>query len=99
MPVNREKGAMSKFPLRLMPTVRKVAENFSRKEGVSLNQFINVAVAEKLAHLEHEEWLAGRRKVTPELIARGLAALNQPTGMPLALEDRLPKGYRPVSRS
>jgi len=99
MPAKKEKGAMSKFPLRLMPTVRKVAENFSRKEGVSLNQFINVAVAEKLAHLEHEEWLAGRRQVTPALIARGLAALNHPTGMAPAPEDRLPKGYGRVSRS
>ncbi len=98
MPAKRKEGAMSKFPLRLMPTVRKVAENFSRREGVSLNQFINVAVAEKLAHLEHEEWLVGRRKVTPALIARGLAALNHPTGVAPALEDRLPKGYRPVSR-
>jgi hypothetical protein len=33
MPVRRKKESMSKFPLRLMPTVRKGAENFSRKEG------------------------------------------------------------------
>ena len=99
MAEKKKKNAMSKFPLRLMPTVRKVAENFSRKEGVSLNQFINVAVAEKLAYLEHEEWLAGRRKVTPELVARGLAALNHPTGIRPAPEDRLPEGYTPVSRA
>jgi hypothetical protein len=99
MTQKRKKNAMSKFPLRLMPTIRKVAENFSRKEGVSLNQFINVAVAERLAHLEHEEWLAGRAKVTPALVARGLAALNHPTGMTPAPEDRLPEGYSPVSKS
>jgi predicted HicB family RNase H-like nuclease len=46
------KIATPKFPLRLMPSVRRTAEEFSEKEGVSLNQFINVAVAEKLAHLE-----------------------------------------------
>jgi hypothetical protein len=98
MPMKKKKGTMSKFPLRLMHTVRKGAENFSRKEGVSLNQFINVAVAEKLAHLEHEEWTARRPKATAELAARGLAALNHPTGTAPAPEDRLPRGYVPVSR-
>ena len=58
MPASQKKIAVNKFPLRLMPSVRKVAEQISQREGVSLNQFINVAVAEKLAHLQHEEWLA-----------------------------------------
>lgn len=58
MSANQKKSVISKFPLRLMPSVRRVAEDFSLKEGVSLNQFINVAVAEKLAHLQHDEWLA-----------------------------------------
>ena len=57
MATQARKTAIPKFPLRLMPSVRRTAEVFSEKEGVSLNQFINVAVAEKLAHLEHEEWL------------------------------------------
>jgi len=50
MPIRQKKSAASKFPLRLMPSLRKGAKTFSQKEGVSLNQFINVAVAEKLAH-------------------------------------------------
>ena len=75
-----KKVIVSKFPLRLMPSVRENAENFSQKEGVSLNQFINVAVAEKLAHLQHEEWAANRRKPTPGRIARALEILNKPTG-------------------
>ena len=50
MPVSSKKPAASKFPLRLMPSVRRAAESFSNKEGVSLNQFINIAVAEKLAY-------------------------------------------------
>jgi hypothetical protein len=99
MPVNKtKKVSMSKFPLRLMPTVRKGAESFSQKEGVSLNQFINVAVAEKLAHLEHDEWIAALPKVTPQLIARGLAALNHPTGVAPRPEDRVPPGYRSLKR-
>ena len=69
MPVSQKKVLVSKFPLRLMPSVRRAAKNFSHKEGVSLNQFINIAVAEKLAHLQHEEWLAQRPKARAALIA------------------------------
>jgi hypothetical protein len=53
-----------------MPSVRRTAEVHSEKEGVSLNQFINVAVAEKLAHLEHEEWVRSRKQPSKELAAR-----------------------------
>jgi hypothetical protein len=60
-----------------MPSVRKAAEGFSQKEGVSLNQFINVAVAEKLAHLQHEEWVARRPKATAASIAKALEILDR----------------------
>ena len=98
MPAKPKKVVVSKFPLRLMPSVRREAEKFSGKEGVSLNQFINVAVAEKLAHLQHEEWIASRQKVTPERIAQAMAILNKPTGIEPAPEDRLPEGYVPLTR-
>jgi hypothetical protein len=80
-----------------MPSIRRGADRYSRKEGVSLNQFINLAVAEKLAHLEHEEWLARRAKPTPDLTARALAILNRPTGNTPEPGDDLPKGYTDVS--
>jgi hypothetical protein len=70
-----------------------VAEDFSLKEGVSLNQFINVAVAEKLAHLQHDEWLASRPKPTAARIARGLAILDRPTQSTPDPGDELPDGY------
>jgi hypothetical protein len=94
----KAKAAVSKFPLRLMPSVRRGAENFSEKEGVSLNQFINVAVAEKLAHLEHEAWLRRRGKSTPESRAKALAILDRPTGNPPEPGDELPKGYNSIRR-
>lgn len=93
MPVSQKKVAVSKFPLRLMPSVRRVAENFSAKEGVSLNQFINIAVAEKLAHLQHEEWLARRPKADAVLIGKALDILDRPTVRVPEEADRLPKGY------
>ncbi len=98
MPVSRKKIVVSKFPLRLMPSVRRIAESFSEKEGVSLNQFINVAVAEKLAHLQHEEWLAHRPKATDALIGKALEALERPTGPSPDEFDRVPAGYASVRR-
>ena len=65
--MNRARSRLKDFHLRLMPSVRRTAEVFSEKEGVSLNQFINVAVAEKLAHLEHDEWLKTRKSQPPRL--------------------------------
>jgi len=98
MPVRQKKVAVSKFPLRLMPSVRRVAEGFSEKEGVSLNQFINLAVAEKLAHLQHEEWLARRPKISDALMTRALDVLDRSTGRPPEDFDRIPPGYRLARR-
>ena len=100
MPANQRKSVISKFPLRLMPSVRRVAEDFSLKEGVSLNQFINVAVAEKIVHLQHDEWLATRPKPTAARIARALAILDshpdRPTQNAPDPGDELPDGYASI---
>ncbi len=98
MPVRQKMIVVSKFPLRLMPTVRRIAESFSEKEGVSLNQFINVAVAEKLAHLQHDEWLSRRPRVSDALISKALAALDRPTGRAPEELDKIPASYEPVGR-
>ena len=39
------------FPLRLPESVRRAAETIAREDGVSLNQFIATAVAEKVSAL------------------------------------------------
>jgi hypothetical protein len=98
MATERRKTAIPKFPLRLMPSVRRTAEVFSEKEGVSLNQFINVAVAEKLAHLEHEEWTRNRKQPTNELAARALSLLGRAGNKEVAPSDILPKGSRSKRR-
>lgn len=90
------KISIDRFPLRLMPSVRRTAEVFSEKEGVSLNQFINVAVAEKLAHLEHDEWLTTRRKPTTKAIAKALHTLDHDGEQPVEAGDELPAGYSSV---
>jgi hypothetical protein len=98
MAVKQKKVTVNNFPLRLMPSVRKVAEVFSQKEGVSLNQFINVAVAEKIAHLQHEEWLAHRPKVSSDSVAKTLQILDRPARHPPEEVDKLPKGYSSTRR-
>ena len=99
MQTSPKKNAVSKFPLRLMPSVRKVAEEFSQREGDSLNQFINLAVAEKLVHLQHEEWAASRTKPSASKIAFALAALDRDTGNAPDVGDELPEGYKSIRES
>jgi hypothetical protein len=40
------------FPLRLPVSMRRQADEFARRDGLSLNQFITLAVAEKLTRME-----------------------------------------------
>ncbi len=57
----------SNYALRLLASVKAEAEKVAREEGTTLNQFINVAVAEKLAALRTERYFrerAGRADLT-----------------------------------
>jgi len=40
------------FSLRLPSSMRRQADKFAQKEGISLNQFIMLAVAEKLTRMK-----------------------------------------------
>ena len=50
----------SNFALRLQPSLLEEARRLAETEGVALNQFINVAVAEKLSALRTEKYFAER---------------------------------------
>jgi hypothetical protein len=50
----------SNFALRLQPSLLEEARKLAEAEGVALNQFINVAVAEKLSVLRTESYLSER---------------------------------------
>jgi len=50
----------SNVALRLLPSRLDEARRVSESEGVALNQFINVAVAEKLSALRTEEYFRER---------------------------------------
>ncbi len=45
------------FPLRLCPSVREQASHLAQSDGISLNHFISLAVAEKITRLEHDLWV------------------------------------------
>ena len=52
----------SNFSLRLLPSLADELKKVTGDEGVSVNQFINIAVAEKLAALKTADFFAERMK-------------------------------------
>ncbi len=53
-------ATMSNYTLRLLASLKAEAEKVAEEEGTTLNQFINVAVAEKLAALRTARYLQER---------------------------------------
>jgi predicted HicB family RNase H-like nuclease len=50
------------FPLRLAPSLRARAQELSEQDGISLNHFISLAVAEKIARIEGSPFGQKREK-------------------------------------
>ena len=53
---------MGELSIRLPESLHKCAHELARKEGISINQLVTVALAEKLAALSAEDYLASRAK-------------------------------------
>jgi hypothetical protein len=51
----------SVYPLRLPRSVKQEVERRAQEDGISINQFVATAVAEKLAALNTAEFFAERR--------------------------------------
>ena len=51
------------FPLRLPSSLRESANEFAKKDGVSLNHFISVALAEKISRMEQSSKLEHNAEV------------------------------------
>lgn len=45
---------LNSFPLRLPLSLRRQADDLADRDGLSLNQFITVAVTEKIARIEEQ---------------------------------------------
>ena len=55
--MTKENNKPGSFPLRLPFSIRRQANDLAQKDGLSLNQFISLAVAEKITRLEHLSWV------------------------------------------
>jgi hypothetical protein len=83
----------SNFALRLQPSLFEEARKAAESEGVALNQFINVAVAEKLSALRTEEFFRERaRRTNRAKTLRILGRLGQ--NNPPVPGDELPPGWK-----
>lgn len=82
------------YALRLPKSIKEGAQRLASRDGVSLNQFIATAVAEKLSVMETVNYLEERaQRANMEEFWR---ILNRPGGEPPRKGDELPEGY--VSR-
>jgi hypothetical protein len=75
------------FPLRLPVSLKTALESISGRDGTSINQFLVVAAAEKIAAMQTEEFfLARRNRVDREAFRR---ILNREGGEPPSPKDTL----------
>jgi hypothetical protein len=51
---------LSTYPLRLPRSIRTGVELMSRQDGISINQFVSIAVAEKLAMMQAQVYFSER---------------------------------------
>jgi len=52
----------STYPLRLPKSLKEAVEKLSKEDGTSINQFVTVAVAEKVSALRTQEYFQARRE-------------------------------------
>jgi predicted transcriptional regulator len=87
---------MSTLSLRLPESIHKRLGEIAEKEGISINQFINSAVAEKLAALMTEDYLRERGQ---RANAHGFdAVLAKIPDSPPIPGDEVPEAYQKRSR-
>ncbi len=75
------------FPLRLPVSLKAALEKIAERDGTSLNQFLVIAAAEKIAAMETENFFAERRERADD--AAFLRILNRKGGDPPRPEDRI----------
>lgn len=76
---------VSTFPLRLPVSMKAALEKISKRDGTSLNQFLVIAAAEKIAAMETERFFAERAGRSDRKAFRRI--LNRKGGEPPRPED------------
>jgi hypothetical protein len=75
------------FPLRLPVSLKAALESISDRDGTSMNQFLVVAAAEKIAAMQTEEFFLDRRNRADREAFRRI--LNREGGEPPRAEDMI----------
>ena len=93
---------LTTYPLRPPKSVKAEAEALSKADGTSLNQFVAMAVAEKIAVLKTPAFFEERVSRARAAARRGepsalLAALSRTGGEPPREGDELPEGYQSIA--
>jgi hypothetical protein len=73
------------FPLRLPVSLKTALESISDRDGTSINQFLVVAAAEKIAAMQTEEFFLNRRNRADREAFRRI--LNRQGGEPPSPAD------------
>lgn len=77
----------STYPLRLPKSLKENVAKVAKRDGTSINQFIAIAVAEKISALETEKFLAERAENADMEAFR--AVIFRPGGEPPRTGDEL----------
>jgi hypothetical protein len=75
------------YPLRLPAGIRAEVEKLAKQEGISVNQFIALAVAQKVSALNKSIYFAKRRS-RADLVAFD-RLMRRPSGVPESGEDSM----------
>lgn len=82
----------SNFALRLLPSLHKAAQRIAERENCSVNQLINLALAEKIAVLDADYWNDRKKKASQR---SKTDVLNRLAGAePLQEGDELPANFK-----
>lgn len=81
------KKNISVFPLRLLASLKAAVAEISREEGTSINQFVAMAVAEKISAMKTAEFFTARGAEADIEAARRM--LRRDGGQPPMPDDRL----------
>ena len=85
------------FALRLPVSLKEAVEQVAREDGISMNQFIAIATAEKLSVLRTAAFFAERKgKGNREEFLR---ILRREGGEPPRPGDELPEGWSPKTET
>ncbi len=77
----------STFPLRLPISMKAALERISERDGTSMNQFLVIAAAEKIAAMETERFFAERKESADRKALRRI--LNRKGGEPPRPDDTI----------